>query len=140
IFRQEIPYVKLAPSVALDYDTKRYNKVVSNTLFSIEQSIEYKKQGLFDYVWLDEWDLKEEDGTQKKLYTKETFDKLREVGYKIALITPELHGTSPGLLGGESHQDSRDKDTLFKRIIEIISLNPDAICTDYPRESKNLVI
>ena len=59
---------------------------------------------------------------------------LSQEGYKIALVTPELHGTSPGLYGGESHKDAKDKETLFKRIKEILSLKPDAVCTDYPEE------
>lgn len=126
--------IKLAPSVAHEYDIKRYNSFVSGTLISVEDAIKYKKEGLYDWAWLDEWDTIDENGNEKKIYTKEVFDSLRNEGYKIALVTPELHGTSPGLLGGEAHKDAKNKEVLFDRIKEIISLNPDAVCTDYPEE------
>ena len=65
---------------------------------------------------------------------------MRGVGAKIALVTPELHGTSPHLLAGEAHPDAPkgDTETLFKRIKEIIDLKPNAICTDYPEEVSKL--
>ena len=53
-------------------------------------------------------------------------------------MTPELHGTSPGLLGGESHKHAANTEVLFERMREILSLEPDAICTDYPEEVKLL--
>jgi hypothetical protein len=38
-----------------------------------------------------------------------------------------------GLLGGEAHPDACNGETrLFARIEQILSLAPDAICTDYP--------
>lgn len=132
--KQKNPKLLLAPSASHSFDIQRFNKAVSGTLISVEDAIKCKQEGLFDWVWLDEWDRKDKDGKDKRLYTKEVFDKLRAVGYKIALVTPELHGTSPGLLGGEAHSDAKDKQTLFARIKEIISLNPDAICTDHPDE------
>ncbi|HLD97889.1 MAG TPA: glycerophosphodiester phosphodiesterase family protein [Candidatus Nanoarchaeia archaeon] len=135
--KSKIPEIKLAPSVAHEYDIKRYGSLIGNTLLSINQSKEYKK--LYDWVWLDEWDTLKEDGSDKKFYTKENFDILRKEGYNIALVTPELHGTSPGLLGGESHSDAGNKEKLFERIKEIIALKPDAICTDYPFEVLELV-
>lgn len=134
--KSKIPELKTAPSVAHEYDIQRYNKVVKETLISINEAIEYKKKGIYDWVWLDEWDTLDEMGG-KKFYTKENFEKLRKAGYKIALVTPELHGTSPGLYGGESHKDAKNKEVLFNRIKEILFLNPDAICTDYPKECSN---
>lgn len=124
-----------APSVAHPYDIKRYNSAVLGTLISIEDAVRYKQQGLYDWVWLDEWDRTDENGKDKTLYNKRVFKILKNAGYKIALVTPELHGTSPGLLGGEAHPDAKDKNILFARIQEIISLQPDAICTDYPEET-----
>ena len=67
------------------------------------------------------------------------YQSLKKAGYKIGLVTPEMHTTSPGLYGGESHPDAKDKETLFKRIKEIINLNPDAICTDNPEEVREIL-
>jgi len=124
------PEILLAPSVAHEYDIERYGKFVNDTLISISEAI--KSKILFDWVWLDEWDCKDRDKKKKILYTKENFGILKEIGFKISLITPELHRTSPGLLGGESHEDSIKYSFLKRRIKEIVSLKPDAICTDYP--------
>lgn len=132
--KKKIPSLSIAPSVSHEYDIKRYNNAVLGTLISINEAIRYKKEGLYEWVWLDEWDRSDEDGKGKTLINKETFSKLKDAGYKISLVTPELHGTSPGLLGGEAHPDAENKKRLFARIKEIISLEPDAICTDYPEE------
>lgn len=131
ILLSHIPSLHLAPSVAHPHDIKRYNDVVNGTLISVEEALQYRDQGIYDWVWLDEWDLTDSDG-HKSLYNKEVFDRLRSVGYKIALVTPELHGTSPGLLGGEAHPDATPEERLFNRIQELIALEPDAICTDWP--------
>ena len=141
ILLKEFPDLKLAPSVAHSYDIKRYNSTISYTLIETNKALELVKNGSYGenpWVWLDEWDLENKVGT-KKLYTKEIFEKFRKIGAKIALVTPELHGTSPGLMGGESHPDSKDLPTLFKRLKEILELNPDAICTDYPEEALKLI-
>jgi glycerophosphoryl diester phosphodiesterase len=128
--KSSFPDLNLAPSVAHEFDIQRYNKSVGGTLYSIEEVLADKD--LFSWVWLDEWDLTDQNGGTKKLCTEEIFDKFRRAGIKTALVTPELHGTSPGLLGGESHPDAADMSKLQKRIIEIKSLQPDAICTDHP--------
>lgn len=132
--KSKIPSLTIAPSVSHTYDIKRYNNAVLGTLISISDAIKYRNEGLYVWVWLDEWDFNDENDKKKTLLNQETFTILKDAGYKISLVTPELHGTSPGLLGGESHPDSETKEKLFKRIREIISLNPDAICTDYPEE------
>jgi glycerophosphoryl diester phosphodiesterase len=129
--------LQLAPSVAHPYDIERYGASVGNTLLSVEEALAHRK--LFDWVWLDEWDLSDNNGAEKKLYTKDIFDCFRAAGMKIALVSPELHNSSPGLLGGEAHPDAKDMDTLNKRLEEIISLSPDAICTDYPDLAKNII-
>lgn len=126
--------IHIAPSVAHPYDIARYNDAVKGTLTSIEDAMHYKQVDLYDWVWLDEWDLADKDNGHKTLYNAHTFGKLKQAGYKIALVTPELHGTSPGLLGGEAHEDASTKERLFARIKEIIALEPDGICTDYPIE------
>ena len=132
--KQKLPNLHLAPSVSHPYDIKRYNKAVNYTLITIDDAIKYKNEGLYDWVWLDEWDRTDKNGKEKILYSKQVFQILRRQKFKIVLVTPELHGTSPDLLGGEAHPDAKDKETLFNRIREIILLGPDAICTDYPEE------
>ncbi len=138
IIRSKLPAVGLAPSVADEYDISRYNSAVSGTLLSVSEAIRYKSY--YDWAWLDEWDLQKPGGLSKKFYTQKTFSTLRRAGYKIAAVTPELHGTSPGLLGGEFHPDSQTLPGLMKRISEIISLHPDSVCTDYPEEVKKLIL
>lgn len=131
------PHLILAPSVAHPFDINRYNQCVSGSLISINDAIKYKN--LYKWVWLDEWDLVNVNGTTKRLYTKETFEQLKNIGYQIALVTPELHATSPGLLGNESHPDADPPKRLFRRISEIMDLQPDAICTDYPEVVKSML-
>jgi len=132
-----LPNLKLAPSVAHDYDIERYNDFVGGTLYSISQAIANKE--LFSWVWLDEWDLTDNNGGVKKLYTNEVFNDFHNSGIKVALVTPELHGTSPGLLGGEAHPDATNQDKLFSRIKKIIAFGPDAVCTDYPDQVKKII-
>lgn len=122
--------LRIAPSVALPYDIERYNGVVGHTLLSIEEVLTHSE--LFDGVWLDEWDLTDANGRTKQLYTCEVFDIFHQAGMWVGLVTPELHGTSPGLLGGEAHQDAKPFDKLTLRLKQIIALKPDAVCTDYP--------
>lgn len=136
--KQRHPELLLAPSVAHPYDIKRYNAAVKGTLLSIEEAAANKD--IYDWVWLDEWDLQDENEGQKIFYNSENFAKLRQLGYLIALVTPELHATSPGLLGGEAHPDVATLDQLMKRIAEIVSLAPDVICTDYPEEVLAFVV
>ena len=120
----------IAPSVAHEYDIERYNEVVGETLYSVDEAIEHKD--IFDWVWLDEWDRTDRDGGKKSLYTADVFTTLRSEGFKIGLVAPELHASSPGLLGGEAHQDAEDIERLGVRLKEIVLLGPDAMCTDYP--------
>lgn len=127
----------LAPSVSHPFDIKRYSTAVGGTLINAEQALNHVE--LFDWVWLDEWDLTNENNGSKKFYTKEIFDMFKSKGIKVALVAPELHALSPDLLGGESHQDALNKETLIQRTREIINLDPDAICTDYPDTLKQLI-
>ena len=134
--KEKNPRLHRAASVAHPYDIERYNQAVGDTLLSLEQVIE--NRDLYDWVWLDEWDRTDKEGNAKSLYNKDTFDKLRGAGFKIGLVTPELHATSPGLLGGEAHPDAADMVKLESRFKEIIYLGPDLICTDYPDIVKSL--
>jgi glycerophosphoryl diester phosphodiesterase len=125
----------LAPSLAHPFDIQRYNDCVGSTLTSLEDFVQNKT--LFDWVWLDEWDRLDKDNMNKKFYTPELFKTIRDMGIKIALVTPELHATSPGLLGQEKHSDAINEEKLFDRIEEIIQLQPDIICTDYASRIKS---
>jgi hypothetical protein len=128
--KEKNPALMLAPSVAHPYDVERYGRAVGGTLYTLDKVLEHKD--LFDWVWLDEWDRADKNSKIKKLYTRDTFDACRAAGFRIALVMPELHATSPGLLGGESHEDARAPEVLEARWREILSLGPDAVCTDYP--------
>lgn len=135
--KEQEPRFHIAASVAHEYDKERYNGAVGGTLYTPDELVANKN--VFDWVWLDEWDLTDKDGGEKTLYNKDVFEMLRKEGIKIGLVTPELHGTSPGLLGGEAHQDAADKSRLFSRIQNIISLKPDLVCTDYPDQVKEMI-
>ena len=137
LIKERIPEINLAASIAHSYDIERYGNATENTLLSIEEIISNKE--LYNWAWLDEWDTIDENGKKKRFYNKENLDRLREEGFKIALVTPELHGTSPSLIGGESHKDADTKESLFNRIKEIIELKPNALCTDYPEEVSKLL-
>ena len=136
--KERYPTLRLAPSVAHPYDIKRYNEIVGGTLWSVEQVLEAKSQGLIDGVWGDEWDTADENGGTKQFYTPDFFERMHNAGLFVALVTPELHGTSPGLYGGESHADAKDVDTLMARIKEIKKAGADYFCTDYPEEVSKL--
>lgn len=125
-----IPTANLAPSVAHPFDIERYNLCTNNTLLTLEKALERKD--IYTTVWLDEWDRKDRGEKLKKFYTEDVFCELKAAEYHIAVVSPELHASSPGLLGGESHQDALNKTVLEKRVRKIIKLDPDYICTDYP--------
>ncbi len=136
--KEAFPHLRLAPSVAHPYDIARYNDSVGGTLMTIEEAIVLKQKKLIDWVWGDEWDTVGENGTSKQFYTRENFDLLHDVNLFIAVATPELHSTSPGLYGGESHADAKDTKTLFARIQQIKEAGADYLCTDYPEEVTQL--
>jgi hypothetical protein len=135
--KERDPSLELAPSVAHPYDIARYNAAVGGTLYAIDEILPHRD--LFRWVWLDEWDLVDENNGTKHLYTKETFNTLRAAGFSIGLVSPELHASSPGLLGGEAHPDAKDRAMLTKAIKNIVALSPDLICTDYPDLVRGLI-
>lgn len=130
------PMLHLAPSVAHPYDIARYNAATGGTLYTLEEIMPYRS--IFDWVWLDEWDLTDADGGTKSLYNEATFNAARNAGFSIGLVTPELHASSPGLLGGEAHPDARDAETLTAAMKRILSLSPDLVCTDHPDLARSL--
>lgn len=137
LLQRHLPDLQRGMSIAHPYDVERYAKCVYMTLFTPEQALLYAD--LFQWIWLDEWDLESETGEKKYFYTQQTFDELHTAGFKLSLVTPELHGTSPGLLGSEKHPDSENTEVLFSRIQTILALKPDGICTDYPDKVKSLI-
>jgi glycerophosphoryl diester phosphodiesterase len=125
--------IQTGASLAHEYDIERFNKLTGGTLLSLDEVCANK--GIFDWAWFDEWDTKDISDTSKKLYTDSNFSKVRHQNMSIAVISPELHkGTS---IGG--HPDASSQDQLMIRLSEIIALEPDAICTDYPSLVKELL-
>jgi glycerophosphoryl diester phosphodiesterase len=134
--KNALPNVKVYASVSHPYDIERFGTSVGDTLLSLQEVVRYREY--FDGVWLDEWDLLDANNAEKKLYTEETFDVLREYGLGSVIVSPELHSSSPGLLGGECHPDGVDRTRLTERVEDILVLSPDAICTDYPDHVRDL--
>lgn len=128
--KERRPDLILAPSVAHPYDIARYNEFVGGTLLSLETTLAHRE--LFSLVWMDEWDRSDTNGTNKTFYNAENFAVLRQHDFKIGLVTPELHATSPNLLGGESHPDAASVVKLKERLEAILVLKPDFVCTDHP--------
>jgi glycerophosphoryl diester phosphodiesterase len=135
------PALILAPSVAHEYDIERFNGLMKGTLITVEEALELGPQGegLYKWIWGDEWDLIDSSGEPKQLYTRNFFDTMHDAGYLVAVVSPELHSTSPALNQGESHPDGVSKSTVLNRAREIISNGVDALCTDYPEELQTLI-
>ncbi|PIP84085.1 MAG: hypothetical protein CO113_17970 [Elusimicrobia bacterium CG_4_9_14_3_um_filter_62_55] len=127
--KEALPELSLAASVSHEFDINRYGELTGGTLLSIEEAI--ARKALYSWVWLDEWDRIGPAGSRKELVTAETIKTLREHGFKIAAVSPELHATSPGLLGGEAHEDAAAPDQLIGRWKRWASLSIDALCTDH---------
>jgi glycerophosphoryl diester phosphodiesterase len=133
----KMPELPLAASVSHPYDIERYNNAAGGTLISLEQLVASKH--LFSWAWVDEWDRADQNEGDKTFCNAETFTALREHGIGIALVTPELHATSPMLPTGQSpHVDGLDRARLLARLREIASLRPDAMCTDHPDELQKI--
>lgn len=134
--KKKLKDIHLAPSVSHPYDIQRYNKFTGGTLIPISSLPAYTK--ICDWVWLDEWDTCGKKDTRKNLYTQKNFELLRKKGFKIAVISPELHNASPGLLGGEKHPDGFNRKTVSARLLNILKLKPDAICSDHGLLCRNV--
>ena len=130
--RERFPHLHLAPSVCHPYDKERYNSVTGETLFTIEEIKPLRD--IFDWVWFDEWDTASPNGGIKRFIDTETVSSLRGEGFQIGVVSPELHATSPGLLGGEAHPDGTSLRAVTARWSQILDTYPDAMCTDYPEE------
>lgn len=126
--------IKIAPSVSHIFDIQRFNSSTENTLIDIE-SLE-KHKNLFDWVWLDEWDKNDYSGAEKELYSEENIKCMKDLGFLVAIVSPELHATSPVLQSTEKHPDGVNMEAVFKRLEKILKVKPDAICTDYAEQIK----
>lgn len=124
-----LPDIDLAASVSHSFDSLRYGSLTGGTLLTVDDVIDLRK--LYSWAWLDEWDLVGPGGTRKTLVDARTVEHLRECGFKIAAVSPELHATSPALLGSEVHEDGASQARLEDRWNEWASLDLDALCTDH---------
>lgn len=132
--RSQFPSAQLAYSLSLPSDISRFGKLTGNTLFPLETCISQSQ--ICNWSWLDEWDRKDE-ANEKNIHDPQNYSTLRTAGIKIALVTPELHRSSPAA-GFSAHEDASEP-ALSKRLKEIIALKPDLICTDYPSKCRGLI-
>lgn len=128
--KQGCPGMRLGASVSHGHDIDRYNSCVYGTLVSVDDFL--SNIALYEWAWLDEWDTAGENGEKKSLISPDLIARLHEAGVKVAAVTPELHATSPGLLGGERHEDSSSVARWKKWVLNFISAGGDALCTDWP--------
>lgn len=127
--KEALPNLSLAASVSHVDDITRFAKFTGDTLLSFDEVVKYREY--YNWVWLDEWDLNSLDGKPKSLVNSDTISQCKKHGFKIAAVSPELHATSPALLGGEAHEKAKDLFTLQKCWRDWGTFGIDAICTDY---------
>lgn len=141
--KQRMPELQLAAFVSHSYDIERFFAASKGTLLSLENLL--SRKDLYAWAWLDEWDLMDRrpdgriDPRGKEWYTAEIFALLRQHGFAIGLVTPELHAASTGQICAERHPHASPPDRLFARIEKILRLRPDAVCTNHPEEVRALV-
>lgn len=129
--KSKLPALRILPSVAHDFDIQRFGELTGNTLINIDEAIEWRKEGLIDGIWADEWDRLGKDG-EKKLYTEKFFEKIKKLGMFSVVVSPELHRTSPGLYGNEIHEDARNFNSIDERVRDVNINGADYFCTDHP--------
>jgi glycerophosphoryl diester phosphodiesterase len=126
---KKLPGLDIAASVAHTYDIFRYGALTGETLLTSEQVI--ANQHLYSWVWLDEWDTVDIDSGEKIFVNHKSVELFRNAGFKVAVVSPELHASSPALLGGEAHKDGSDDKRLVERWAQLGQLRVDALCTDH---------
>jgi len=126
---QKFPGLDVAASVAHPYDVLRYGAMTGGTLLTSEQVL--ANRHLYSWVWLDEWDTLDADQGQKAFVNPESVNLFRDAGFKVAAVSPELHASSPALLGGEVHRDGSDGGRLVRRWQQWRQVGLDALCTDH---------
>jgi hypothetical protein len=127
--KNKIPLLNLAASVSHGYDIERYGNYVKNTLLPVSEVLE--RGDIFSWAWLDEWDRINAFGGPKALVTFEVVNSFVEKGFNVAAVSPELHASSPGLLGGEAHEWGSDTDKLVECWSKWGKLGVRALCTDH---------
>jgi glycerophosphoryl diester phosphodiesterase len=127
--KSALPNIEIAASVAHPFDIQRYNSIVGGTLLTVDEVI--RQRSIYSWAWLDEWDRLGPNGEQKSLVNPSTLERLHVHKFKVAAVSPELHATSPALLGGEVHEDGVSPVRLEARWKEWIGLGIDAMCTDH---------
>ena len=108
------PYLVKFSLKANEYLINKDNLAVR---FSEFEPIEYALSfsGKVGWVWVDRF--------QETALTVNACERLKEAGFKLCLVSPELHG--------------HDKKVVTEYINEISSLNIDAVCTKFPNMWKD---
>jgi hypothetical protein len=126
--KARIPTIEIFCSVSHSFDIQRYGPLTGSTLLSLDEFSKFRS--VFDGAWLDEWDLVGPGSSRKEFYNEATVSAIRDITKKIAIVAPELHATSPNLLGSEAHEDGLDGSRWLERIYSIKKLQPEFVCTD----------
>jgi glycerophosphoryl diester phosphodiesterase len=98
--------------VGISLGEKRY----SSTVYVYDDLKEFKD---YDIVWLDEW--------HSGLYNFDFIDKVKNIGKKVYVISPELHVVHKHPMGNSLESVKRVWDVL-------LDVGVDGVCTDYPVE------
>jgi glycerophosphoryl diester phosphodiesterase len=85
---------------------------------------EVKEDINMDIVWWDEWN--------SGLYSERNALLIKESGRKNYVISPELHAV-------HNHPNGGGMDTIKKVWEELIEMDVDGICTDYPKELRDML-
>lgn len=136
--KTNIPELNLAASVSHEYDIKRFGLFTGNTLLSLNEIISYKD--LYNWAWMDEWDTKHDTNPNKSFVNENNISLLKNNSFNVAVVSPELHGSSPGLLANEEHQSSKNILSLKEKWTEWAMFEIEAICSDYANEIRNMLI
>jgi glycerophosphoryl diester phosphodiesterase len=126
---QRFPGLDVAASVAHPFDVLRYGAITGGTLLTPQEV--FANRHLYSWVWLDEWDTLGADSVKKTFVNSDSVNFFKNLGLKVAAVSPELHAISPALLGGEKHEDGVDEVRLVRRWQQWSQLGVDALCTDH---------
>jgi len=127
--KKSIPNIELAASVSDIYDVQRFGALTGGTLMTIDEVVEQSES--YTWVWLDEWDMRNPLGETKSLVTRKTIKLLRANGFKIAVVSPELHATSPALYGDGMHEVGANPELLKSYWMDLADMDIDLLCTDH---------
>lgn len=126
---QRLPGLDIAASVAHSFDILRYGAAAGGTLLTCNQALDHSD--IYSWAWFDEWDTLDVGNGQKTFVNCESVDLFKNSGFKVAVVSPELHAASPALLGGEAHNDGVEQNRLLSRWRQFHQLGIDALCTDH---------